>query len=472
MASMNCLLPVLFLFPLLGATASPHPGYPSQGEGTKRVPGVRADDYRSVTDTLIESAMKSSVAYDRLAYLSDRIGNRLSGSPSLDAAIAWAVAEMKKDGLENVHAEPVKVPHWVRGKESAELVSPTKRSLVMLGLGGSIGTGKRGITAEVVTVTDFAELDKRGAAGEIKGKIVCYDAPFTNYGTTVRYRWQGAIRASQWGAIASLTRAVGTHSLRTPHTGAMGYDPKFPKIPAAAITAEDAETLHRMQERGEHPVVTLKMEAKTLPDAPSANVVADWRGREKPDEIVLVGGHLDSWDVGTGTNDDGGGALAAWEAVRLLKILNLHPRRTVRVVLFTNEENGGRGADGYHDAHKDELGKHVFALESDSGIGQPTGFTLNEKALAVLQPVASLLTETGANKLVVGGGGADVAPLLESGVFGGELSNDMTTYWQVHHTPADTMDKVDAKEFKRCVAALAILIYIAAEMPERIDGKP
>lgn len=426
------------------------------------------DEYRRGADTLIESAMKSSVGLERLAYLSDRIGNRLSGSPQLDQAIAWAVSEMKADGLDNVHTEKVMVPHWVRGKESAELVTPIARPLVMLGLGGSIGTPEKGITAEVVTVSDFNELDRRGAAGEVRGKIVCYDVPFTDYGDTVRYRTQGASRAARWGAVASLTRSVGPRSLRTPHTGAMRYDDKQPKIPAAAITIEDAETLHRMQGRGERPVVTLHMEARMLPDAPSANVVADWRGREKPDEIVLVGGHLDSWDVGTGTNDDGGGALAAWEAVRLLKALNVRLRRTVRVVLFTNEENGTRGGVGYFDAHKSELANHVFALESDSGIGPPTGFTLNTGAVEALLPVGDLLQATGATKIEVGGGGADVGPLLAGGVPGGELTNDMTLYWQVHHTPADTFDKVDPKAFRRCVAALAVMIYVAAESPERL----
>lgn len=428
-----------------------------------------ADVYRHTTDTLIESAMKSSVAYDRLAYLSDRIGNRISGSAQLDQAIEWAKKEMTADGLENVHTETVMVPRWVRGKESAELVSPTKRSLIMLGLGGSIGTGKRGITAEVVTVSDFAELDKRGAGGEIKGKIVCYNVPFTQYGETVRYRTGGAVRAAKWGAVASLTRSVGTRSLQTPHTGGMRYDDKTPKIPSAAITAEDAEALARMQLRGEHPVVTLKMEAKTLSDVPSANVVAEWRGREKPNEIVVVGGHLDSWDVGTGSNDDGGGCMAVWEAVRLLKMLNVRPRRTVRVVLFTNEENGLRGGTGYAKAHAAEIPDHVFALESDSGVGKPLGFSLDAGTVSILQPLlADLLKETGATDIEIGGGGADISPLLSSGVPGGELTNDMTMYWQIHHTPADTMDKIDPKEFKRCVAALAVLTYIVAERPERL----
>ncbi len=428
-----------------------------------------ADDYRRTTDTLIESAMKSSFAYDRLAYLSDRIGNRLSGSPKLDQAIAWAKREMTADGLENVHTEMVMVPRWVRGKESAELVAPTKRSMKMLGLGGSVGTVRRGVTAEVVTVSDFAELDRRGAAGEIKGKIVCYNAPFTQYGETVRYRTGGATRAAKWGAVASLTRSVGTRSLQTPHTGAMRYDDKTAKIPAAAITVEDAEALARMQRRGEHPVVTLKMEARTLSDVPSANVIAEWRGREKPEEIVLIGGHLDSWDVGTGSNDDGGGCVAAWEAVRLLKTLNLRPRRTVRVVLFTNEENGLRGGSDYAKAHSNEIPDHVFALESDSGVGKPLGFSLNAGTIAALKPLlVDLLKETGATNIEVGGGGADISPLLSSGVPGGELTNDMTTYWQIHHTEADTMDKIDPKEFKQCVAALAVLTYVAAEAPERL----
>lgn len=415
--------------------------------------------------------MGSSFAYDRLAYLSDRIGNRLSGSPRLDQAIEWAKKEMIADGLENVHTETVMVPRWVRGKESAEMVAPVKRSMVMLGLGGSVGTGRRGITAEVITVSDFAELDERGAAGEIKNKIVCYNVPFTRYGETVRYRSSGAVRAAKWGAVASLTRSVGTRSLQTPHTGGMRYDAATRKIPAAAVTAEDAEALARMHRRGERPVITLKMEAKTLSDVPSANVVAEWRGREKPEEIVLVGGHLDSWDVGTGSNDDGGGCVASWEAVRLLKSLGLRPRRTVRVVLFTNEENGLRGGSGYARAHAGEIANHVFALESDSGVGEPLGFSLDARSVAALKPLLTeLLKETGATDIVTGGGGADISPLLSQGVPGGELTNDMTTYWQIHHTPADTMDKIDPADFKRCIAALAVLTYVAAEKPERIPA--
>lgn len=437
------------------------------------IPAIRADDYRAAANRLIQAALSDDTAYRRLAFLSDRIGHRLSGSPGLEAAIRWAIFEMRRDGLDNVRAEKVMVPHWVRGKESAEIIAPIRRPLVMLGLGGSIGTPRNGVTAEVVVVRDFEELEKRGAAGDIKGKIVCYNVPFTNYDATVTYRYNGASRAAKRGAVATLLRSVGPVSLRTPHTGVMRYSADAPKVPAAAITIEDAETLARMQARNEKPRVTLRMEARTLPDAESANVVAELRGREKPEEIVLVGGHFDSWDVGTGSTDDGGGCLAAWEAARLMKKLGLRPRRTVRVVLFTNEENGFRGATGYRDAHAAELGNHVLAIESDAGVTQPFGFGVSgsETVLATAKEIVSLLREIGADRASAGGGGADIAPLMERGVIGMGLSVDTTHYFDIHHTPADTMDKINPVAFARCVATMAVMAYVVAEMPARL-GTP
>lgn len=413
---------------------------------------------------LIETALASDFAYRRLGYLCDRIGHRLSGSVGLEKAVAWAEAEMRRDGLENVRTEKVLVPHWVRGKESAELISPIRKPLVMLGLGGSVG-GK--VQADVLVVSRFEELTARAA--EAKGKIVCYNVPFTSYGQTVRYRTTGASEAAKVGALAALVRSVGPTSLRTPHTGVMRYSEGIPQIPTAAITLEDAEMLARMQARGEKIVVKLAMEAKTLPDAPSANVLAEWRGREKPDEIVVLGGHLDSWDVGQGAHDDGGGCLACWEAVRLMKQLDLRPRRTVRLCLFTNEENGTRGGNAYRDQHKGET--HVLGFEADGGVGAPIGFGLTTKTPGGLErarELARLLEPLGAGDVKEGGGGADVGPLGETGVPTMGLLNDMSLYWNIHHTPADTFDKIDLKALQKCVAAVAVMIYGIADHPERV----
>jgi carboxypeptidase Q len=447
---------------------------PAEQQPTVKLPPprVRADDYREQAARIIGAALSADRAYRRLAYLTDRIGNRLSGSENLERAIEWALAEMKRDGLENVRGEKVMVPHWVRGEESLELTSPVSRKLAMLGLGNSVGTPPAGVTAEAIVVRTFDELEAR--ASEVKGKIVVYNAPFTNYGATVQYRGAGASRAAKYGAVAALVRSVTPVSLQSPHTGAMNYAADQPKIPTAAITIEAAEMLQRMQERGEHPTLTLKMQAKFLPDAESANVVAELKGREKPDEIVLVSGHFDSWDVGQGAHDDGGSCIAAWEAVRLLKELNLRPRRTVRVVLWTNEENGTRGGNAYHDAHRDELGKHVLVVESDEGIYRPLGLGLAAnaplQARADLEELAKLLTVIRAGRIGADGGGTDIEPMMRDGVIGAGLDSDNERYFDIHHTQADTIDKIDPNDLAFVVATLAVMAYAVAEAPTALNA--
>jgi carboxypeptidase Q len=256
-------------------------------------------------ERIVDAALVDPTAWERLALLCDQYPGRLCGSTALEGAVRWVVEAMAVGGLENVHTEPVTVPHWVRGRESAELVGPAPQPLVMLGLGGGIRTPPEGITAEVLVVKSFDELEVAGEAA--RGKIVLFNAPFTTYGATVAYRVHGPAKAARQGAVAALVRSVGPSGLRTPHTGALRYEAGVPPIPAAAITIEDAEMLHRRQRRGEHPRVRLYIEARTLPDAPSANVIAELRGREKPAEIVLIGAHLDAWDVGAGAMDDGAG---------------------------------------------------------------------------------------------------------------------------------------------------------------------
>jgi carboxypeptidase Q len=433
---------------------------------------VRAEDYRERAGRIIGAALTSDVAYKRLAWLTDRIGNRLSGSESLTRAIEWAVSEMKRDRLDNVRAEKVMVPHWVRGDESLELIEPVGRKLSMLGLGNSVGTPPEGIRAEAVVVRSFDELETLGE--RVRGKIVVYNVPFTTYGETVAYRGVGPSRAAKYGAVAVVVRSVTPVSLQTPHTGSLRYLDDQPKIPAAAITIEGAELLQRMQERGEHPVLRLKMEAHFLPDAESANVVAELKGRERSDEVVVVGGHIDSWDVGQGAHDDGGGCIVSWEAVRLLKELGLRPRRTIRVVLFTNEENGARGGNGYRDAHKTEMSKHVLAIESDIGVFRPTGFGLSEKASpqtrADFVEIAKLLSNIRADHIDPDGEGTDISPMMNEGVTGASLNVDFSHYFDIHHTQADTFDKVNPQELAACVAAMAVMAYVVADMPERLGA--
>ena len=424
--------------------------------------------YRDATSRLMGEAIASDAAWQRLALLGDTFGHRLSGSPNLDAAIRWAVEEMKRDGLENVHTEAVKVPHWVRGRESLEIAGAIPQPLVMLGLGNSVGTPAAGVEAELLVVHTFEELD--AARDRAKGRIVLFNVPFTTYGDTVRFRAAGPSRAGALGAVAVLVRAVGPAGLRTPHTGALTYVEGQPKIPAAAVSAEDAARLQRMVDRGTTVRLKLMMEARFLPDADSANVVGEIRGRELPNEIVVIGGHFDSWDVGTGSTDDGGGCIATWEALRLMKKLNLRPRRTVRVVLWTNEENGGRGGQGYRDQHLAELSNHVMMMESDGGVFRPTGFGFSgtEGSRARVRDIATLLAGIHADTISASGGGADIGPSVQQAGIPAMSLEVEGNYFLIHHTPADTIDKIDPLEIARSSAAIAVMTYVIAEMPERL----
>ena len=425
-----------------------------------------ADRYRADANRIIDAAVRDSSAWSRLAEMTEKFGNRLSGTPALEQTIDWVIDRMKEDGLQNVRGERAMVPVWVRGEESAQMVKPRIQNLPMLGLGGSIATAPGGITADVLVVGSFSDLTAKAA--QASGKIVLFDVPFSNYGETVQYRARGAVAAAKVGAVGALVRSVTPYSQRTPHTGGMSYDSTVRRIPAAAITVEDAEMMHRLVDRGERVRVKLTMSAKTLPDAPSRNVMGEIVGSEKPDEVVVFGGHIDSWDVGRGAMDDGGGVVVAWEAVRLLKRLGLKPKRTIRVVGWTNEENGGRGGQAYRDAHKTEVEKHVLAIESDGGVFKPQGFSFSgsDAALDVLKEIASLLARIDAGTIVKGGAGADVGPIVALGVPGLGLNVDGTKYFWYHHTEADTIDKLDPNDMARCVATMAVMAYVAADMPE------
>jgi carboxypeptidase Q len=423
-------------------------------------------------DRLIDGALKDSAAWNRLAEMVDTYGNRPVGSASLESAIDWMVVQMKKDGLENVHTEPVMVPHWVRGRESATLLAPHRAPLHMLGLGRSVGTPAGGITAPVLVVSDFADLHAHAA--QAKGRIVLFDhhfdpdkPPFDAYDEAVAYRYAAADSAGAYGAVAALVRSVTPHSLGTPHTGSMGYGDTTARarhIPAAAITLEDADMLHRIQNRGQESRVTLTMEAHMLPDVKSRNVIAEVRGSALPDEIIVLGGHIDSWDVGQGAMDDGGGVVSAWEALRLIKQLGLQPRRTIRVVAWVNEEMGGRGADAYRDAHRAELPRTKFALESDNGAFTPKGIRLTgpDSLLPVVQQLIAPLARIGVTEAKMGDPEADVAPLAEAGVPALALDIDASRYFWYHHTDADMMSALDPHQVALCVATMGVVALQAA----------
>jgi hypothetical protein len=417
---------------------------------------------------ILGAALTDSRAYQKLAYLTDRIGHRLSGSEALERAVAWAVAEFKRDGIERVWTEPVMVPHWVRGHESVSILLPVEREVAVLTLGGSVGTEPGGLQADVLLVESLDQLDQAGAAAA--GKIVLFNKPMTvgsdsesPYGSVVRMRAGGPSAAARLGAVGMLIRSLGTADYRLPHTGALRYEDGAPRIPAAAISAEDAELIRRLIESGDTVRVRMDLGATQEPDAESANVIADLPGRELPDEIVLIGAHLDSWDVGHGAHDDGAGCVIVMETLRLLKRHGLIPRRTIRAVLYTNEENGLRGAKNYAERHASE--NHVAAIESDGGGAAPLGFGVSAGpgGLELIEPIVAELQGLGAGRVFPHGGGADIGPLKDLGVPVLGLVQDTTKYFDYHHTKADTLDKIDPHALNRNVAAMMLMAYALAE---------
>jgi hypothetical protein len=423
---------------------------------------------------LVGGAMSDGVAYSRLEELSDTIGPRLSGSPGAEAAVRWAFEKFKQDGL-MAHLEPVKVPHWVRGEERGEILPEpgiVGHPLVLTALGGSVGGD---VTGEVIEARSLKEVAALGPAA--RGKIIFLNHTMGTeggYGQFVELRTHGPAEAAKVGAAGVLLRSLATASLRTPHTGTTQYEEGVPRIPAAAITTEDAALIHRLLARG--PVrAHFTLGSRWLPDADSANVVADVRGREKPDEIVLLGAHLDSWDLAEGSNDDGAGVAMVMEAGRLIASLKTPPRRTVRVVLFMNEENGLAGGKGYAAAHASELGRHVVAMEADSGAHRPLAIVVHSggDGAALLKPWLTPLASLGLSDPIDGDtGGADIGPMAQSSVPFAGVHVDGTHYFDLHHSPADTFDHIDGESLAKDAAAFAVLAYAFAEMPDKLARPP
>ena len=416
---------------------------------------------------LVGGALTDGAAYARLQELTDSIGPRLSGSAGAEAAVQWALKTFRQDGLA-ARLEPVKVPHWVRGEESgAILPAPgiAGHALALTALGNSVGGG---VEAEVVEARSLAEVAALGETA--RGKIVFFDHTMSTpagYGQLVDLRTHGPSAAARAGAAAVLVRSLATASLRSPHTGTTIYDEGAPRIPAAAVSAEDAGLLHRLLQRGKVRV-RLSLGCSILPEVDSANVVADVRGREKPDEVVLLGAHLDSWDLGQGANDDGAGVAMVMEAGRLIASLPQRPRRTLRVVLFMNEENGLAGGKAYASTHQAALASHVAALEADSGAGRPLAVRLRagEGAAGLLRPWLAPLEPLGIHIEDGDASGADLGPMEAAQVPFVAVHPDVTHYFDIHHTAADTLDKIDPEDLAKNAAAIAVVAWALAEMPQ------
>ncbi|HWZ45915.1 MAG TPA: M20/M25/M40 family metallo-hydrolase [Candidatus Saccharimonadales bacterium] len=435
---------------------------------------------------LQQAALASDYAWLQLAHLTNNIGPRPAGSPQATFAAQYVAAELRKLGLD-ARLEKVTVPHWVRGEETGALVEfpgmapGATQKVVLTALGGSVATPAEGLTAEVVVVNNFDELTALGR-GKVAGKFVLFNAKFDKqlaatghggpaYGQAVVYRAIGASEAAKLGAIGALVRSVGGADYRLPHTGAMNYLPNLPRIPAAAISAEDADLLAYLSQQG--PVrMHLLLTPQRLADVESFNVVADLKGSEHPEQTVIVSGHLDSWDLGTGAIDDGAGVVVAMQAAQLIKQLGLHPKRTIRVIAWMNEEFGVSGGLAYAAAHKDDAGNHFAAIESDLGAGHPLGFHMTAPAsnLALLQPSGEILKASGAGLMQhAEDSETDIRPLLLLGVPCFGPIQDDRFYFNYHHTAADTLDKVVPRELQENAAVIAVLAYTLANLSQDLE---
>jgi Zn-dependent M28 family amino/carboxypeptidase len=446
--------------------------------------GVWTTEQIATITRMRDAALDDSYALDRLRYLTDNIGPRQAGSAQAEAAVEYVMKEMSALGA-SVQREKVTVPHWVRGVETGELVSwpgytpGTVQKIVLTALGDSVATPADGLTADVVVANSFADLKPLLPAGA-KGKIVLFNVPFDDrladegnalaaYEHAVMYRGSGPVAAALVGASAVLVRSVGNTHARLPHTGGTRYAPDVPKIPAAAVTSEDADLIAALAREGTVRM-RLVLTPQSLPPVESANAIADWKGSEHPEEIVIVSGHLDSWDLGTGAIDDGAGVVMAMQTIHLLQKLGIRPRRTVRMVAWMNEEMGADGAKAYAADHAGDIENHVAAMEADLGAGRPVGIDYHgtPEIEQWLRPVTQLLEPLGGGVMNRGDTGTDVAPLAMKGVPTFSPIQDTRRYFLWHHSAADTFDKIDARELNENAAVMAALAYAMADAPERV----
>jgi len=452
-----------------------------QGPSSPRSPArTISAQLKSELIALRDAALADDYAYQQTAYLTDNIGPRPVGSLGAAAAVEYVAQELRRLGLQ-VQLEEVKVPHWIRGLDQAELVEyagqaqGTTQNIVLTALGGTVPTPASGITAAIVVAKTFAGLKQLGREA-VAGKIVLLNAPFDKqkaanglageaYGEAVAYRASGPKAAAELGAVACLVRSVGGADYRLPHTGWSAPA----GIPAAAVTSEDADLMVRLAAQGEVRM-HLTLTSQTGPESTSYNVIGDLKGSDHPEQVVLLSGHLDSWDLGTGAMDDAVGVAVAMDTAHLIQQLHLHPRRTIRIVAWMDEENGGRGHDVYAKNHAQEIVHHVAAIESDLGASRPLGFQaeMNPNALPLLKPVQEVLDSFGANsiRLITRSPGADIAPLAEAGVPALGLMEDSRMYFNYHHTAADTLDKIVPQELRENASAMAVMGYALATMTE------
>ncbi len=475
-----CTIGLSFLFLLVPSAHIPAQP-PTAMSSPSSTPAVFSLQTLSELKQLQHAALDSDHAYRQVAHLANNIGPRLSGSAQAAKAVEYVAGELKALGCE-VQLEKVMVPHWVRGEETAALVQfpgqapNTTQKIVLCALGGSVATSAEGIEADVIVVKNFDEL-KSMPRERVAGKIVLFNYPFDKqmaaegrsfqaYGEAVVYRSDGPSAAARQGAVACLIRSVGSADYRLPHTGLTDYAADAPKIPAAAVTAEDADLIANLAQQGQVRM-KLVLTPQTLPDVESANVIADIKGSEHPEQMVIVSGHLDSWDLGTGAIDDGAGVAVSMEAANLIQKLHLKPKRTIRVIAWMNEENGEAGSKQYAKDHEKQISNHFAAMETDSGAGHPVGVSIkaNPEVKKMFAPVAKILQDSGAGILdLVEHCGADIEPLEKAGVPAFSPIQDNRFYFDYHHTAADTLDKIVPKELAENSAVIAVVAYALANM--------
>lgn len=453
---MKKILPFIFLFSTLGTFA--------QSDSTS---------LKKISDEILMNGK----CYQYLEYLANKIGGRLSGSPQAAAAVEYTYQLMKTFGVDTVYLQECWVPHWVRGDKEIGIILNSKsigqKDVKICALGGSVPTPVGGITGEIVEVKDFAELKKLGVAG-IKGKIVFYNHPFDvtkistfeAYGEAGKYRWNGPSEAAKYGAIGTVVRSMTTALDDNPHTGAMGYNDSVPtKLPCCAISTKGAEYLSALLKDDPKVKFHFELNCQKYPDVRSYNVVGEIKGSEHPEEIITVGGHLDSWDTGKGAQDDGAGCVQSLEILRMFKALGLKPKRTIRAVMFMNEENGGRGGDKYYEIAKTKNEKHILAIESDAGGFSPRGFGLemSEDQKKKIQSWRGLFLPYGVYDFEHQGSGADIEGLKKLGCALMGLHPDGQRYFDYHHTPIDTMDAVNERELKMGAVVMGMMIWLVSE---------
>jgi hypothetical protein len=483
-----CLVALLFISaltahaqttPAASPSSTPIDGVASSSPSPSATPIVFSPETLSDLKRLQQAALTSDYAYRQVAHLSNNIGPRLTGSAQAAKAVEYVASELKAIGCE-VQLEKVMVPHWVRGEETAALVQwpgmteNTTQRIVLCALGDSVATAESGITAEVLAVKNFDEL-KVLPRDKVAGKIVLFDYPYDKqmaaegrggeaYGEAVVYRADGPSAAARQGAVACLIRSVGGADYRIPHTGQTKYATDAPKIPAGAVTAEDADMIVDLVRQGQVKM-KLVLTPQTLPDVESANVIGDIKGSEHPEQVIVISGHLDSWDLGTGAIDDGAGVAVSMEAANLIQKLHLKPKRTIRVIAWMNEENGLAGSKQYAKDHEKEMSHHFAVIETDGGAGHPLGLNMHTKpeVKAMLKPVAATLQDSGAGILnLVEHCGADIEPMEKAGVPAFSPIQDSRFYFNYHHTAADTLDKIVPKELAENSAVVAVAAYAVA----------